>query len=212
MFTPAQVAKVLTGKDNPSQGSIRDVTASLDKQRRIMTSIDFSEEMRGKVGEIDGERFTVDPCVQETYLLDASKTTIRTAQGSTATGYTFNSPPILYQHDRMTGQLTSYPQSLLKATGEAVSSTQTNITMRDYIIARISRMRNSRTTTSRNIVYDTVFERIGRGSVSPKQRRLNGGTILSPPFNSGERRFTGWNARTSEESSSTSRDGQRTSR
>lgn len=170
-ITPMQVARVLTGKDKPGAGSIGDVTASMDKQRRTFVAIDFSAELRGRTGELDGEIFTADQCKTETYMLDATKTTVKTARGNEVSGYTINSVPILYLHDRMTGQLTSYPQSLLKATGEAVSSTQTNITMRDYIIARISRMRNAHTTTSRNIVYDTVFEHIGRGSASAKERR-----------------------------------------
>lgn len=170
-ITPTQVAKVLTGKDKPGAGSISDATASMDKQRRTFVTIDFSAELRGRTGELDGEKFTAEQCVQETYMLDATKTRVTTARGNEVVGYTLNSAPILYLHDMMTGQITSYPQSLLKATAKAVSSTQTNITMRDYLIGRISRMKNPHSKTARNIVYDTVFEHIGRGGASPKDRR-----------------------------------------
>lgn len=170
-ITPAQVAKVLTGKDKPGDGSINDVIVSMNKQRCTLVTIDFSAEMRGKTGELDGERFTAEQCIQETYMLDATKTHIRTTRGNVVVGYTVNSAPIFYLHDEITGQITSYPQSLLKATAKAVSSTKTNITMRDYLIIRISRMKNPHTKTARNIVYDTVFEHIGRGNTSPKDRR-----------------------------------------
>lgn len=170
-ITPAQVAKVLTGKDKPGTGSINDAATSMDKQRRTLVTIDFSAELRGKTGELDGEKFTAEQCVQETYMLDATKTRIRTTRGNEVAGYTINSAPIFYLHDEITGQITSYPQRLLKATAKAVSSTKTNITMRDYLIIRISRMKNPHTTTARNIVYDTIFEHIGRGDASPKDRR-----------------------------------------
>jgi hypothetical protein len=167
--TVPQVCRALTGKVRPGKSTMREVEKSLEKQRKTLVSIDFSQEMRGRTGEFNGQKNT--QYAYEIYMLDAGKVSMKSSNGDVVLGYKINSFPILYQHDVMTGQITSCPQRVLTATGEAVSATETNITIRDYLIGRIARMSNKGSRTSRNILYDTIFSNIGRGDASPKDRR-----------------------------------------
>lgn len=172
LVTTAQIFQVMSGAHGkPSPTSLDNVEKSTDKQRFTSAKIDYSAELRGRTVEIDGEKFTIDQCRPETYVLNADKIPMRSTKGNPVVGYRLNRAPIFYEHDVVIGQITSYPQALLEATAKAVSSTPTNITLRDYLIGRISRMRNPHSKTARNIVYDTAFKHIGREGVSPKDRR-----------------------------------------
>lgn len=168
-FTARQVYQTMTGVNSkPSKKKLEEIEASLDKQRRTFVTLDWSKELRGKTTEIDGETITADQCHLETYMLNAKKSTIRTAKGNEVVGYSIAEPPVLYQHAITTRQLISYPQALLEATSAVASNTNTNMLMRSYLITRIKTMTRPGAKIAKQIRYDTVFEKAG---AEPKERK-----------------------------------------
>lgn len=179
-ITLRQVYAAMTGsKSAPAPTAIKAIEFSLDKQRRTFVRLDYSEELRGKTAEFDGETVTADQCHYEAYMLNADKVTVLTAKGNEVTGYQIARPPILYQHDLTTKQIISYPQSLLEATAKVASNTETNISMRSYLIRRIKTMSRKGSRLSKQIRYETVFEAIGRQPETRKAKAAMVKTICS---------------------------------
>lgn len=165
-ITPQQVFRVMTGaKSKPDARSLERVMDSIDRQRFIRVTLDWTAEMRRQRGD-DVTKFK-----RETYMLNADKIMMAARGGREVTGYVLNSPPVFYEHDKTTKQITSYPQSVLESIAGAVSSTPTNITLRDYALKRIARMRNTKARASKRITYDTWFKKIGHGDANRKERQ-----------------------------------------
>lgn len=165
-ITPQQVFRVMTGaKSKPDARSLERVMDSIDRQRFIRVTLDWTAEMRRQRGD-DVTKFK-----RETYMLNADKVMMTSRGGREVTGYVLNSPPVFYEHDKTTKQITSYPQRVLESIAGAVSSTPTNITLRDYALKRIARMRNTKAHAPKRITYDTWFKNIGRDDLSVKERQ-----------------------------------------
>ena len=172
--TARQVYQAMTGSDSkPKQSAIDKVEESLDKQRRTFVKLDYSQELRGKTAEFDGETITAASAYIETYMLNADKQVITTSNGRSVSGYVFKDAPVLYKHDCTTKQIISYPQALLEATAKVASNTETNMLIRNYLIKRIKTMsRNG--NLSKQIKYETIYKAAGNETDSRTQRnRMN---------------------------------------
>lgn len=174
-ITPRQVYQTMTGSTaKPSASAIEKVEESLDKQRRTFVKLDFSQELRGKTYELDGEEITPAQARLETYMLNADKVTLTTANGREVPGYEFKDEPVLYRHDRTTKQLISYPQALLEATSKVASNTETNMLIRSYLIKRIKTMSRKGSKLSKQIKYETIYKAAGKQDVNRKDAgRMN---------------------------------------
>ena len=169
--TARQVYQAMTGSTSkPSAAMLEKVEESVDKQRRTLVKIDFSQELRGKTAEFDGEQVTPDSAYIETYMLNAVKGVVLTTNGKRITGYELKDAPVLYRHDKTIRQLISVPQALLEETSRVASNTETNILIRSYLIKRIKTMsRNAK--LSKQIKYETVYKAIGNETDNRTQRK-----------------------------------------
>lgn len=170
VITPAQVYRTMTGKISTSnkksaasisKSALSKVEESIDKQRRTFAKIDYSEELRGRGGEFDGEKITAKNAFIESYMLNATKGVITTANGKKVSAYELRDTPVLYKHDMITKQLITYPQRLLEATSEVIQPTERNILIRSYLFERIKTMNRPHSKLSKRIRYGKVHEAVG---------------------------------------------------
>lgn len=176
VITVAQVYRAMTGsKIKIPKAPLERIEKSLDKQRITLVSLDFSAELRGKTVEYDGETITADKAKAETYMLNASKTTVDTANGKRAVGYIINEPPVLYRHAKITGQMITHPQRLLEETSKKIGNKETDLLIRDYLLQRIKPMGRKGSRLSKQIKFKTVYDNIGAsvGTNRAEVKRLN---------------------------------------
>lgn len=177
VITPMQVAQVLYGTRQITPKRLETVEESIDKQRRTFVTLDFSQELRGKTAEYEGETVTAQNAYLETYMLNADKETIIATNGREMSGYVLKDAPVLYRHDCTTRQIVSYPQKILTAANEAVRSTDKTILIRDYLLKRIKTMGRKGSKLARQIRYETVYEAAGIENQTRTQRNRTNDTI-----------------------------------
>lgn len=136
-FTTAQIAKAM-GMAKPTKGQLADLDEHLEKQMRIMATIDYTEQARGKQLMLDGS--PVDSYNVKGHLFEAHKHDIRTANGRRAVGWTMHARPILYQHALAVGEVVSFPQRLLEMTPEGMRVNDTMLAIKTEILRRIRLM------------------------------------------------------------------------
>lgn len=177
-FTARQVWHALTGTGSdkpPTKQQIARIEKSIDKQRFTRAIVDFSKEARGRDLELDGEPVTTYQI--DSYMLNADKHKIETANGRMVEGYTVNEKPVLYRHSAMFGQVVSYSMRSLSAASSVGQNTDENIIIRKYLLRRIF-MAKGKSKTSRRVRYEGVYERVGISNPNKKQRkRLNDSVI-----------------------------------
>jgi hypothetical protein len=173
--TIRQIYNAMTGANGtPSKKAEKRIEESLDRQRVTVVSIDFSAEMRGRNGVVDGEEFTVEQCKRETYMLTAEKATLLSSDGREVVGYIILQEPVLYWHDRRTHQMISFPQALLEKTSAVARNTETNLLMRSYLLKRIKTMSRKGSKLSKQIRYETVYREAGvDGPTRTERNRMN---------------------------------------
>ena len=165
VVSPEQIHGAMTGGARASARAVSEVTESLDKQMRLMVTIDFTEEMRGKPVETESGTTEVKAAYLEAHMLEARKATIEAKDGTERVGYILSEEtPIFLQHAQTTKQLATYPQRLLTATKGVGSNTQTNIKIRSYLLERIEQMKHPHSRMSRKILYATVYENAELGT------------------------------------------------
>ncbi len=152
-FTPDQVYRAMNGLDDQqyvSPQAVGAITKSLDKSRRILANINYTDEAKAyKKG--------IDSCIVEDYILSAKKVTLE-AGGHKVTGYKLNSKPILYEYAQVTGQILTVPSKLLN-TKDVIRSTPEVIIIREYLIRRIEVMKRNN-NQSNCILLERVYEEI----------------------------------------------------
>lgn len=176
-ITVAQVYRAMTGSKAKkiTEAQLARVEESLDKQRLTLVSLDFSEELRGRTGEYDGEQITADKAKAETYMLNATKTFVDTTNGRRAVGYIINEAPVLYWHAKITKQIITYPQRLLEETSKKIGNKETDLLIRDYLLQRIKPMGRKGSKVPKQIKFKTVYDNIGAsvGTNRAEVKRLN---------------------------------------
>lgn len=150
-ITATQIANDM-GMPKPTPNQIRKVEESIELQRRIIGSIDFSAEARGrKLLFPDGT--PVDEFIVDGHLLDMEGITMRAANGREVRGYHLDKAPLLYRHAAAVGQVISYPQRWLEF-GEG-SATDKNMLLRSQLLRQVSRIKNPKWKKSSNIRFTT---------------------------------------------------------
>lgn len=134
--TVAQFAKAL-GIPNPTKKQLQKVEESIELQRRIMATVDFSEQARGAKLEFEGEKIV--KCEVEGHLIEAIKTTFDATNGKKVVGYALSErPPIVYYHAAAFGEVVTYPQRYLSM--GSGSATERNTLLRAELLRRVRKI------------------------------------------------------------------------
>ena len=134
--TVAQFAKAL-GIPNPTKKQLQKVEESIELQRRIMATVDFSKQARGAKLEFEGEKIV--KCTVESHLIEATKTTFDATNGKKVVGYALSEqPPIVYYHAAIFGEVVTYPQRYLKM--GSGSATERNTLLRAELLRRVRKI------------------------------------------------------------------------
>lgn len=154
-FTPNQVYRCMNGLSEGeyvSPQAIGSITRSIDKTRRILVKINYSNEAKAWRKDIDN-------CIVEDYILSAKKVILE-AGGNEVIGYRIHSKPILYEYAQVTGQVLTIPNSLLNTKG-ILNSTPEVAVITEYLIRRIEVMKSKNNKSQSNkILLTTIYEEI----------------------------------------------------
>lgn len=164
-FTPEQIYRCMNGLNDSqyvSPQAIGSITRSLDKSRRILTTIDYTDEAKAYGKSLKG-------CIIEDYILSAKKIMLE-AGGHKVVGYKLNSKPILYEYAQVTGQVLTVPSKILN-TKDVLNSTKDVIIIREYLIRRVEVMKSS-DKQSNNVLLERIYEELGLINPS-KKKALN---------------------------------------
>lgn len=154
-FTPDQVYRCMNGledKQYVSPQSVGAITKSLDKARRIIVKIDYTEE--AKAYKKDTEY-----CLIEDHILPAKKIKVR-AGGKEVSGYKLHGKPILYEYAQVTKQVITIPSNLLN-TKDVINTTPEVIVIREYLIRRIEVIKHDKRQSNR-ILLQKIYNEIGQ--------------------------------------------------
>ena len=150
-LTPEMVYRAMTGKigtEKISPQAVGAVTRSLDKSRRIMVNIDFSQEARAYNKNVKA--------TYEGYLLECRKITVAIG-GTTKEAYRLLATPILYDYAQVSGQILTVPIGLLQ-TKKTVRSTEEVIVIRGYLLRQIEGMKSPSFKRSNKITFEGIYK------------------------------------------------------
>lgn len=154
-FTPDQVYRCMNGLEDKqfvSPQAIGAITKSLDKSRRILVKIDYTDEARAY--KKDTSQF-----IMEDYVLPAKKITVK-AGGKEVSGYKIYGKPVLYEYAQVTKQVITIPSKLLN-TKDVINTTPEVTVIREYLIRRIAVMKNDK-RQSNKILLQKIYNEIGQ--------------------------------------------------
>ncbi len=162
-FTAKQLATALMYGDNPknsrpSPQQIGAVTKSIEKQRHIDITIDWTEHIKlNNKGNLPEE---VSRYQKKGYMLPVEEH-IFTVNGKTLHGYQFIKEPPLYQYASSVGQIGQHPIKMLSV---PVNLDQTKIVIRDFLLEEIAHIKNNPKTWNRTITVDRLLDVAGENS------------------------------------------------
>ena len=162
-FTAKQLATALMYGDNPknsrpSPQQIGAVTKSIEKQRHIDITIDWTEHIKlNSKGNLPEE---VARYQKKGYMLPVEEH-IFTVNGKTLHGYQFIKEPPLYLYANSVGQLGQHPIKMLSV---PVNLDQTKIVIRDFLLEEIAHIKNPKTSWNNTISVDRLLEVAGEDS------------------------------------------------
>lgn len=177
-FSIPMLYHAMTGKQNPTvdEPLYEELSGKLEKMRRLMISIDLSEENKAQyiTGE-DGETLEVSDMKIEGYLLPLNKVTAM-LNGKKAEVFQLLSQPPIYTYSKMKHQLTSIPISLLNA---PINNNATTIPLKSYLLQRIELMKNKNNSMkSTTILYDSIYAELpGATENKTRKMRIRGYTV-----------------------------------
>ena len=169
-FTPKQLATHLLYGDNPlnnnpSQQRVGAVTKSIEKQRHIDITIDWTAHGRlnGKIKEGDTLRV-------KGYMLPVAEYTA-TINGQKLHGYQLLDIPPLYKYAQSVGQVGTHPVKMLNV---PINLDEQKIVIRDFLLKEISHIKNNRATWNNTITVDRILTVAGvdPGTTTRKKRSL----------------------------------------
>ena len=173
-FTAKQLATALMYGDNPknsrpSPQQIGAVTKSIEKQRHIDITIDWTEHIKlNNKGNLPEE---VSRYQKKGYMLPVEEH-IFTVNGKTLHGYQFIKEPPLYQYASSVGQIGKHPIKMLSV---PVNLDQTKIVIRDFLLEEIAHIKNNPKSWNNTISVDRLLDVAGENSqtIEPtKKKRL----------------------------------------
>ena len=165
-FTARELATALIHGDNPNNNrvsaqQIGAVTKSIEKQRHIDITIDWTEHIKlnnkGNIPE-DAKEFKV-----KDYMLPVREYTA-TIGGKTLHGYQFldtEKLTPLYQYARSVGQLGQHPVKVLNL---PINLDQQKIVIRDFLLEEIAHIKNPKSGRNHTISVDRLLTIAGENS------------------------------------------------
>ena len=165
-FTARELATALIHGDNPNNNRVSSqqigaVTKSIEKQRHIDITIDWTEHKRlnnkGNIPE-DVSSFKV-----KDYMLPVRELTA-TIGGNTLHGYQFIDPvklSPLYQYASSVGQIGQHPVKMLNV---PINLDQQKLVIRDFLLEEIAHIKNSKIVWNNTIGVNRLLEVAGENS------------------------------------------------
>lgn len=152
LFTAKQVATHLyhggDSSHNPSPQQIGAVTKSIEKQRFIKITIDWTEHARLN-GLPEDASYTI-----ENYMLPV-KAHIMEWYGQKVTGYQLLDTPPLFEYGEAVKQIATHPVAMLNV---PVNLDEQKLIIRDYLLKEIAHIRKS-SKWNRTITLDRILEK-----------------------------------------------------
>ena len=175
-FTARELATALIHGDNPNNNRVSSqqigaVTKSIEKQRHIDITIDWTEHKKlnnkGNIPE-DVSSFKV-----KDYMLPVRELTA-TIGGKTLPGYQFIDPvklSPLYQYASSVGQIGQHPVKMLNI---PINLDQQKIVIRDFLLEEIAHIKNSKIVWNNTIGVNRLLEVAGEDSqtITRKKRSI----------------------------------------
>ena len=159
VITATQIFREMGNSSQPAPEQIQKIWDSLTKMRAAVIQLDNQKETETikKYGafKYDGQLLPferISAYVNNT-LTDAAI-------------HLFREPPLV-SFARQRNQVTTISRKLLES---PISKTEANLQLEDYLLERIGHMKKPNSTTSRKMLYSTIFENCGIISRSQKSR------------------------------------------
>lgn len=171
VFSIPMLYHAMTGRKNPTvdEALNEEITARLERMRRMMLSIDLTEENEAHyLTDQEGKQLEVTDLQLEGYLLPLNKVS-GLINGKQAELFQIIQHPPLYAYSKMKRQLASVKISLLNT---PVNNTATTIPLKTYLLQRIEMMKNQNNhIASTAILYESIYQELG-ASDSGKTRKM----------------------------------------
>lgn len=158
-FSASQIYREMGNEGQPSSADIQRINASLDKMGTARLYVDSTEETKVNKGY---KSFKYDapllPFERVSAYIDNSLCDFAI--------HLFREPPLItFARERK--QITQITRELLTS---PISKTIANLTLEDYLLERIGRMKSDKSNANRKIAFDTVFEKCNITTKKQKQR------------------------------------------
>lgn len=161
VFSIPMLYHAMTGKQNPTvdESLSEEICGKLEKMRRMMISIDLTEESRARyITDENGDPLDIENLTIEGYLLPLNKITGVINGKKTELFQLIQTPP-LYSYSKLRRQLASVPIQLLNA---PLNNNSTTIPLKTYLLQRIELMKNKKNNIhSHTILFDSIYEELG---------------------------------------------------
>ena len=147
IFTVSQLYRIMGNTGSPSTADIKKINDSITKMFEAHIYLDNTEESKAyKYGSF----------VYDGSLLPMERVSAVLPNGQTVDSaiHLFREPPLIY-FARERKQITTISRQLLES---PLSKTDANLLIDDYLIERISSMKNSRGKLGNKILYATIYE------------------------------------------------------
>lgn len=161
VFSVPMLYHAMTGKQNPTvdDALYEEIAGKLEKMRRMMLSIDLTEENEARYfTDQNGDRKEITDLQLEGYLLPLNKVSGMINGKKTELFQVIQHPP-LYTYSKMKRQLASVKISLL---GAPVNNNSTTIPLKTYLLQRIEMMKNQKNSICQSsILYESIYQELG---------------------------------------------------
>ena len=176
ILTPQSIWACMNGgKGRAREPQLARLARSLDKWRLTYCTLDITNEIaKHRLKNIpDGSRLVSGK--YEGFLLHADKITFKTEKNNIIEGYRILSEPIIFEYNRVHGQIYTVPIELLD-TSDKVNNTEDVIAFRGYLVQRIEAMR--RGDLDNDVIrLETIYQEAG---IEPPELRIRGKRYQDP--------------------------------
>lgn len=159
IFSASQIYRAMGNEGQPSSADVQRINASLDKMGAARLYIDSAEEVTVNKGY---KCFKYDapllPFERMSAYIDNTLCEVAI--------HLFKEPPLItFAKERK--QITQIPRKLLTS---PISKTNANLTIEDYLLERIGRMKSPKSNANRKINLSTLFDKCRITTTKQKQR------------------------------------------
>lgn len=159
IFSASQIYRAMGNDGQPSSADVQRINASLDKMGTARLYVDSTQETTVNKGY---KSFKYDapllPFERMTAYIDNTLCEVAI--------HLFREPPLItFAKERK--QITQIPRKLLTS---PISKTNANLTLEDYLLDRIGRMKSPKSNANRKINLSTIFDKCRITTTKQKQR------------------------------------------